>query len=114
MTFSPLFLCHLLRSQRAKTEAAERQAETAASAFLSEQRARYASRGASAKDKAGKAKREEQTLALLNRFKSKLSATAGKSSEPAEPAPEAAKTKPEVSNDPTSLDDVDDVIDDSW
>lgn len=52
---------------------ASRAPASVGSAFLSEQRAKYASRGASgAAGKAGKSRREADTLALLDRFKSKL------------------------------------------
>lgn len=106
--------------QRAKLaeEEAAKAPESAASAFLAEQRAKYAPRGASKPSKAVKGKREEETLALLGRFKSKLFSSAkptaeGEGSAVAAPAPApatATRARAADERDPTLLgsDDEDD------
>lgn len=83
--------------------------ETEASAFLSDQRARYVSRGrGGSKDKAVKARREEETMALLNKFKAKLSTAQPTNAAEEPPVPVVG------SNDPTDLDDIDTLLGDDW
>ena len=99
-----------------EVDEASRAPASVGSAFLSEQRAKYASRGASgAAGKAGKSRREADTLALLDRFKSKLF-TGGErdGSAQGESGQKEPRKKPEQILDPNSLLSDDEEDDADW